>query len=186
MNLEMKLDANNAWLEGIHRLISPHYNDRPQGMEIKLLVIHGISLPPGEFGGPYIDQLFTNTLDRNAHPSFADIAGLRVSSHLLIRRIGEITQYVSFQNRAWHAGLSYFAGRNNCNDFSIGIELEGCDEIPYAEAQYQQLAKVIKLLQQAWPVLTSDRIVGHSDIAPERKTDPGPAFNWDYLHYLIR
>jgi len=179
----MQLDANQAWLEGIRHCPSPHYDDRP--FEIELLVIHGISLPPGEFGGPFIDQLFTGTLDKKAHPTFTNLAHLRVSAHLLIRRQGEITQYVSFQKRAWHAGVSNFAGRPACNDFSIGIELEGCDEVPYHEEQYQQLAKVIKILQRAWPQLTPARIVGHSEIAPQRKTDPGPAFVWSRLHQLL-
>lgn len=177
----MQLDPDKAWLEGVHQCPSPHCDERPLDMEIELLVIHGISLPPGKFGGPFIDQLFTHSLDKNAHPYFVDIADLRVSSHLLIRRTGEITQYVSFQQRAWHAGISNFAGRTHCNDFSIGIELEGCDEVPYTDKQYQQLAQVIQTLQQAWPVLTSERIVGHCDIAPGRKTDPGPAFDWKRL-----
>jgi len=177
----MQLDQNKAWLEGVYRCPSPHCDERPVGMEIELLVIHGISLPPGEFGGPFIDQLFTHTLDKNTHPYFADIADLRVSSHLLIRRTGIITQYVSFQQRAWHAGISNFAGRRCCNDFSLGIELEGCDNVPYTDEQYQQLIQLIQLFQQTWPVLTSERIVGHSDIAPGRKTDPGPAFDWNRL-----
>jgi AmpD protein len=181
----MKLDTNKAWLEGIRHYPSPHCDARPAGMEIELLVIHGISLPPGEFGGPYIDQLFTQTLEKDAHPYFAQIVHLRVSAHLLIRRTGEVTQYVSFQQRAWHAGVSNFRGRSTCNDFSIGIELEGCDNIPYTEVQYRQLAQIIKILQQAWPVLTADRIVGHSEIAPGRKTDPGPAFEWRKLQNLV-
>jgi len=172
---------NNAWLEGVHHHPSPHYDERPKAVEIELLVIHAISLPPGQFGGPFIEQLFTHRLNKNEHPYFADIADLRVSAHLLIRRLGEITQYVSFQQRAWHAGLSSFAGRSRCNDFSIGIELEGCDDVPYTDEQYQQLVRVINILQQAWPILTHDRIVGHCDIAPGRKTDPGLAFDWGRL-----
>jgi AmpD protein len=144
-------------------------------------VIHGISLPPGKFGGPYVDQLFTATLDPAAHPFFAQIAHLQVSAHLLIQRTGEIIQYVSFLKRAWHAGLSHFAGRTGCNDFSIGIELEGCDDVPYTNEQYQQLNSVIKILQATWPLITQQRIVGHCDIAPGRKTDPGPAFDWKRL-----
>jgi N-acetyl-anhydromuramoyl-L-alanine amidase len=174
----MKLDNDNAWVEGVRRCPSPHYDDRPEGVEIELLVLHGISLPAGEFGGPYIDQLFTHTLDKNAHASFVEIADLRVSSHLLIRRTGEVVQYVSLQQRAWHAGVSSFNGRTRCNDFSIGIELEGCDDVAYTDEQYQQLRQVISLLRHAWPILTADRIVGHCDIAPGRKTDPGPAFDW--------
>ncbi|MDM8563940.1 1,6-anhydro-N-acetylmuramyl-L-alanine amidase AmpD [Candidatus Marithioploca araucensis] len=181
----MKLDSDKAWLEEVRRHPSPNYDDRPKGIDIELLVIHAISLPPGEFGGPFIDQLFTSSLDKNAHPDFADIADLRVSAHLLIRRTGEVIQYVSFQQRAWHAGVSSFAGRSRCNDFSIGIELEGCDDVPYTDEQYQQLAQIIKILQQAWVALTPDRIVGHCDIAPGRKTDPGAAFDWARLHALI-
>jgi AmpD protein len=177
----MKIDKNNAWIENIYHNPSPNYDQRPAGTEIELLVIHAISLPPNQFGGQFIDQLFTNSLNENAHPSFAEIASLRVSSHLLIRRTGDITQYVSLQQRAWHAGVSSFAGRERCNDFSIGIELEGCDSIAYTDIQYQQLIKTIKLLQQTWPILTSDRIVGHCDIAPGRKTDPGPYFDWERL-----
>ncbi len=178
----MKLDKKKAWLEGVRRYPSPHCSQRPVGDKIELLVIHGISLPAGQFGGPYIDQLFTHSLDKKAHPEFADIADLRVSAHFLIRRLGEITQYVSLQQQAWHAGVSSFAGRSHCNDFSIGIELEGCDDVPYTDEQYQQLRRLIEILRQAWPVLTQDRIVGHSDIAPGRKTDPGPAFNWGRIH----
>jgi len=177
----MKLDTNKAWLEGVRHHLSPHYDERPKGVEIELLVIHAISLPPGQFGGSFIDQLFTHRLNKNEHPYFVDIADLRVSAHLLIRRLGEITQYVSFQQRAWHAGVSTFAGRSRCNDFSIGIELEGCDDVAYTDEQYQQLAQVINILQQTWPVLTRDRIVGHCDIAPGRKTDPGQAFDWGRL-----
>lgn len=178
----MKLDTNKAWLLDVRRCPSSHSDDRPDGVKIDLLVIHCISLPPGEFGGLYIDQLFTHSLDKNAHPYFAEIADLRVSAHLLIRRTGEITQYVPLQQRAWHAGVSSFAGRSRCNDFSIGIELEGCDDVAYTDEQYQQLAQVIGFLRQTWPL---EHIVGHSDIAPGRKTDPGPAFDWGRLHSLL-
>jgi AmpD protein len=177
----MKIDKNNAWIENIYHNPSPNYDQRPIGTEIELLVIHAISLPPNEFGGQFIDQLFTNSLDVNVNPYFAEIADLRVSSHLLIRRNGDIIQYVSLQQRAWHAGVSSFAGRERCNDFSIGIELEGCDSIAYTDKQYQQLIKTIKLMQDIWPILTPDRIVGHCDIAPGRKTDPGPFFDWERL-----
>jgi len=179
----MKLDKNKAWLEGVRRYPSPHYDKRPFETKIELLVIHSISLPPCQFEGSFIDQLFTSSLDKNAHPYFAEIADLRVSAHLLIRRMGEITQYVSFQERAWHAGISSFAGRSRCNDFSIGIELEGCDDVPYTDEQYQQVVQVIKILRQAFSALTQDRIVGHSDIAPGRKTDPGKLFDWARLSY---
>lgn len=178
----MKLDSNKAWLEGVRHHPSPNCDDRPKGTEIELLVIHNISLPPGKFGAPFIDQLFTNKLDKNAHPYFAEIAHLCVSAHILIRRTGEIIQYVSLQQRAWHAGVSNFAGRERCNDFSIGIELEGCDDVPYTDEQYQQLIRLIKILRQTWPMLSQDRVVGHCDIAPGRKTDPGQAFDWQRLN----
>ncbi len=182
----MKLNLDTGWLEEVRHCLSPNCDKRPDGIPVELIVIHGISLPPREFGGPYIDQLFTNTLARHAHPDFAKIAELRVSAHLLIRRDGEITQYVSLLQRAWHAGVSSFAGRTRCNDFSIGIELEGCDEVPYADEQYSQLVRVIHLLQQAWSNITLNRIVGHCDIAPGRKTDPGPAFDWSRLYAQIK
>lgn len=181
----MKLNLETGWLEGISHCPSPHYDERPIGMDIDLIVIHGISLPPGEFGGPFIDQLFTQTLASEAHPYFALIAQLRVSAHVLIRRTGEMTQYVSLFQRAWHAGVSCFVGRTHCNDFSIGIELEGSDEVPYTDEQYQQLAQLINLLQQVWPHINCNCIVGHCDIAPGRKTDPGPAFDWERLHELM-
>ncbi|MFN3586604.1 MAG: 1,6-anhydro-N-acetylmuramyl-L-alanine amidase AmpD [Moraxellaceae bacterium] len=175
--------TDDHWLLPARHCPSPNCNARPEGMAIALLVVHGISLPPGEFGGPYIDALFCNRLDPATHPYFASIAGLEVSSHLLIRRDGEIVQYVPFDRRAWHAGRSHYAGRDNCNDFSIGIELEGCDDVPYAEAQYRQLAAVIRVLEARYPGCRN-ACVGHSDIAPGRKTDPGPAFDWHYLHQL--
>jgi AmpD protein len=179
---DLKIDANKAWLQGIRRVPSPNYSPRPKGMDIELLVIHSISLPPCSYGGPFIEQLFTRTLDEKAHPRFKGLANLRVSSHLLIRRTGEIVQYVSFLQKAWHAGISNFRGRKRCNDFSIGLELEGCKNMIYTNKQYEQLERVIKILQSAWPILTHKRIVGHSDIAPGRKTDPGPSFNWKRLN----
>jgi len=154
-------------------------------MAIDLLVLHNISLPPGEFGGPWIDQLFLNRLDPAAHPYFAEIAHLRVSAHLLIRRDGSLTQYVPFHRRAWHAGVSSFQGREGCNDFSIGIELEGSDHQPFAPAQYEVLAPVVAALRSAYPAITPDRIVGHSDIAPGRKSDPGPCFDWQRLRGML-
>jgi AmpD protein len=150
-------------------------------MAIDLLVIHNISLPPGQFDGPWIDALFTNTLDPAIHPYFREILGFRVSAHLLIRRAGELIQYVPFHRRAWHAGRSSFAGRENCNDFSIGIELEGSDEVAYTDLQYQRLREIIKALRQTYPAITGERITGHSNIAPGRKTDPGSAFDWARL-----
>lgn len=141
-------------------------------------MIHGISLPPGEFGGDYIDRLFTNRLQSEAHPCFKEVASLRVSAHLLIRRDGSLTQYVPFHLRAWHAGVSHFGVRERCNDFSIGIELEGTDTVPYTARQYRRLATVTRLIMRHYPAVTPARVVGHSDIAPGRKTDPGPAFDW--------
>jgi len=157
---------------------SPHQDERPTGVPIELLVIHGISLPPGEFGGPWIERLFMGTLPGDAHPYFKDIAALRVSAHLLIRRDGSLMQFVPFHKRAWHAGASNFRGREACNDFSIGIEIEGDDATPYAAPQYTTLASVSEALMCAYPGITPSQIVGHSDIAPGRKTDPGPAFDW--------
>lgn len=174
----------DGWLTGVKRVPSPHCDARPDNESPSLLVIHNISLPPGEFGGPYIDQLFTATLDANAHPFFKDICQLRVSAHCLIRRDGRIVQYVPFHQRAWHAGVSQFEGRERCNDFSIGIELEGTDSHPFTSEQYQQLASLTGLLLHTYPI-TQQRIAGHSDIAPQRKTDPGPAFDWQHYQRLI-
>ena len=170
--------VRDGWLDGATRRLSPNQDARPDPADVSLLVVHGISLPPGEFGGPWIDALFTNRLDLGAHPYFAQLAGLRVSSHLLIRRDGAIVQYVPFGARAWHAGASAFAGRERCNDYSIGVELEGADTVPYTDAQYAALAGVARALMQAYPAITPERIAGHSDVAPGRKTDPGPAFDW--------
>ena len=164
---------------------SPNQDSRPEGMAVDLLVLHNISLPPGEYGGPWIDHLFHNRLPPGGHPYFAEIAGLQVSTHLLIRRDGELIQYVPFTQRAWHAGQSSFQGQEKCNDFSIGIELEGTDDQPYSDEQYRVLAETIRSITQAYPAITPSRIVGHSDIAPGRKTDPGPAFDWPRLHSLL-
>ncbi|MDG2501035.1 MAG: 1,6-anhydro-N-acetylmuramyl-L-alanine amidase AmpD [Porticoccaceae bacterium] len=172
------MNITQGWLSAASRLESPNTDQRPDSADISLLVIHNISLPPDQFGGPYIGQLFSNCLDGSEHPYFADICQLKVSSHLLIDRNGEITQFVPFGQRAWHAGVSEFEGRSNCNDFSIGIEMEGSDNIAYTDIQYAVLAKVTALLLAHFPAITSERIVGHSDIAPGRKTDPGPAFDW--------
>lgn len=171
----MQLQA--GWISGVKRVPSPHFNERPDNETPSLLVIHNISLPPGEFGGPWIDALFTGNLDPEAHPFFAEIAHLRVSAHCLIRRDGEIIQYVPFHLRAWHAGVSTYQGREACNDFSIGIELEGTDSLAYTKAQYQALQQVTRLLIDHYPQI-AQHITGHSDIAPDRKTDPGPAFDW--------
>lgn len=151
----------------------------------ELIVIHGISLPPGQFGGPFIEQLFTNTLDPEGHTYFRAIAGVRVSSHLLIRRTGEVVQWVPLHRRAWHAGQSSYQGRSGCNDFSVGIELEGTDDRPYTQFQYRRLATLIRLLRHGVPSLATAPVVGHSDIAPGRKTDPGPAFEWARLRQLM-
>lgn len=155
-----------------------HFDDRPVHDDVSLLVIHNISLPPAQFDTPYIDDFFAGRLDVNAHPYFAQLAGVRVSAHCVIYRDGRICQYVPFAKRAWHAGLSQFQGRDRCNDFSIGIELEGTDDLPFTDAQYQALIALTKQLLLDYPQLSIDRIVGHSDIAPGRKTDPGPAFDW--------
>ncbi|GAB6042734.1 1,6-anhydro-N-acetylmuramyl-L-alanine amidase AmpD [Endothiovibrio diazotrophicus] len=178
--------SDDGWLQGARRVASPNCDERPAGERVSLLVIHNISLPPGEFGGPYIDRLFTNTLDPEDHPFFAEIHALRVSSHLLIRRDGELVQYVPLAARAWHAGTSSFHGRERCNDYSIGIELEGGDEVPYRDAQYARLAEVTAAIRAAYPAITAERITGHADIAPGRKTDPGPAFDWHRYLASIR
>ncbi|MDX1697457.1 MAG: 1,6-anhydro-N-acetylmuramyl-L-alanine amidase AmpD [Thiohalobacterales bacterium] len=167
------------------QVASPNCDDRPDDCDIELIVLHGISLPPGDYGGPEIDQLFTNSLDPEAHPYFAEIAGLKVSSHLLIRRDGELVQYVPFSKRAWHAGESCFRGRSACNDYSIGIELEGLDDEPYTPVQYEQLAVVVNRLLAMYPRLTAEDITGHSEIAPGRKTDPGPGFDWARFRKLL-
>ena len=174
-----------GWLSPARRVISPNSDARPENCPVELLVIHGISLPPGEFGGPWIDALFTNTLDADAHPYFREIASLQVSTHVLIRRDGEVVQYVPFDRRAWHAGQSCYDGRERCNDFSIGIELEGSDDRPYEAVQYEALADVCRALFSTYPNLSPQRMVGHCDIAPGRKTDPGPHFHWPRLRALL-
>jgi N-acetyl-anhydromuramoyl-L-alanine amidase len=176
----------NGWLDQAIVCPSPNFNQRPINVEISLLVIHNISLPPGQFGGGFIQALFQNRLDKSLHPYFETVADLQVSSHLLIDRQGEITQFVSFDDRAWHAGQSSYQGIENCNDYSIGIELEGTDDSPYSEDQYQSLAKVTRQLLANYPKLTADRIAGHDQIAPGRKTDPGQAFDWVYYRSLIK
>lgn len=181
----MQIDHSSGLLRDAAQIASPNCDARPAGVEPDLIVVHGISLPPGEFGGPWIHRLFTNTLPAGAHPYFAQIAGLRVSSHVVIRRDGSITQYVKFTDRAWHAGQSRFEGREACNDYSIGIELEGTDTDPYEQAQYDALASVVAALCEAYPSLSNARVVGHSDISPGRKTDPGPAFDWPLARRLI-
>jgi AmpD protein len=157
---------------------SENRDDRPPGARVDLLVIHSISLPPGEFGGHWIDDLFMNRLDATAHPHFSEIEALKVSCHLLIKRTGQIVQYVPLNRRAWHAGASNYCGRTCCNDFSIGIEVEGSDEIPFTDAQYQALNQVTREIIRYYPAITRDRITSHAAIAPGRKTDPGPLFDW--------
>ena len=174
----MELSITNDILVGADIIESPNQNARPDNTDIELLVIHNISLPLGEFGSLAIRQFFRNELDCNAHPFYGEIAGLQVSAHLLIDRQGAITQFVPFSNRAWHAGESEFCGRGNCNDYSIGIEMEGTDFEAFTESQYLSLTAVTKLLLAAYPAMSADKIVGHSDIAPGRKTDPGPHFDW--------
>ena len=175
----MKYQVQSGWLSGVRRVASPHCNARPDNAEVDLLVIHSISLPPGQYGGAYIDEFFLGHLDIDAHPYFSEIATLRVSAHLVIDRNGRVTQYVPFDARAWHAGQSMFCGRENCNDFSIGIELEGLETDIYTPAQYEALAEVSAAIQAAYPAIDRSRITGHSDIAPGRKMDPGPGFDWD-------
>ena len=182
----MIINKKKGLIEGIRYTSSPNCDERPAAVQPELLVIHNISLPPGDFGGPYIDQLFTNQLDANEHPYFQQINKLQVSSHALIRRDGEIVQYVPFHLRAWHAGVSNYCGRECCNDFSIGIELEGTDERPYEDIQYRQLANLIRALWRSYPQIPKDAITGHSDIAPGRKTDPGLAFDWAKLKQLLK
>ena len=175
----MHVDPESGCLHGARQADSPNRDARPQGCGLDLVVIHGISLPPGKFGSDGIERLFTNTLDPNAHPYFQQLEGLRVSAHLLIRRDGEVVQFVPFHERAWHAGESCFEGRERCNDFSIGIELEGTDDQPYEAVQVERLAEIVRALFVAYPGLSPARVVGHSDIAPGRKTDPGPHFDWE-------
>ncbi len=181
----MQVDPFTGLLDAAQQAHSPNYDERPFGCAIDLVVVHSISLPPGEFGGPWIDALFANTLDPAAHPYFASIARLRVSAHLLIRRNGDLLQYVPFHCRAWHAGESVYIGRPRCNDFSIGIELEGADSISYDDRQYPVLAAVIRALWEAYPTIRPDRLAGHAEIAPGRKTDPGTAFDWQRLRRLL-
>lgn len=175
----------NGWLQNVEQQTSPHYQPREMHDKVSLLVVHNISLPPGQFGGPYITDLFLGKLDPEADEYFADIYQLRVSAHCLIRRDGKVIQYVSFDDKAWHAGISVFDGREKCNDFSIGIELEGTDTTPYTDAQYQKLAQITAALRLEYPLITAERITGHSDIAPGRKTDPGSAFDWQFFNNCL-
>jgi len=174
----MEYTLKQGWLQQAEIVPSPNCEPRPAACEPELLVIHNISLPPGHYGGDCIERFFTNCLDWEEHPFFDEIRGVQVSAHLLIKRGGDLLQFVNFCDRAWHAGLSCYQGRDNCNDFSIGIELEGADDDPYTDQQYLALVAVSELLIEHYPGLRANGIVGHSDIAPGRKTDPGPAFDW--------
>ncbi|HSG58078.1 MAG TPA: 1,6-anhydro-N-acetylmuramyl-L-alanine amidase AmpD [Woeseiaceae bacterium] len=182
MTRPYSIDTATGMITPARQCPSPNCDPRPDDARPELVLIHGISLPPGEFGGPEIEALFTNRLDWDAHPYFGEIRGLEVSSHVLIRRHGELIQFVPFTERAWHAGDSCFRGRSRCNDFSIGIELEGEDETPYTDAQYAALVGVLGALLTAYPGLSAREIAAHSDVAPGRKTDPGPAFDWLRLY----
>ena len=181
MRRRLAIDAE-GYAAPARRIRSPNRDARPAGTAVTLIVVHGISLPPGEFGGEGIIQLFTNRLDPRKHPYYASIAGLKVSAHFLIRRDGELVQFVGCNDRAWHAGASAWKGRAQCNDFSIGIEIEGADDIPYAAAQYTMLARLVRALRRVYPIAD---VAGHSEVAPSRKTDPGPAFNWSRLARLL-
>lgn len=171
-----------GWLSGARKVPSPNFDVRPAGMPVDLVVVHAISLPPEQFGGPWVERLFANTLPPAAHPYFEQIAHLRVSAHFFIRRDGEVLQFVSCMDRAWHAGVSQWQGRERCNDFSIGIELEGSDHQPFEAVQYRRLAALIRRVKARYPHI---QVAGHSDIAPGRKTDPGPHFNWQQLNKLL-
>jgi N-acetyl-anhydromuramoyl-L-alanine amidase len=179
------VDPATGWLEGTRRVESPNSDERPPDATLDLIVVHGISLPPGRFGEGWIDRFFLNELPAAADPYFATIAEMKVSAHVLVARDGALTQYVSFNRRAWHAGRSFYCGRDACNDFSVGIELEGTDELPYTLVQYKQLAALVRALRRAYVSMRDAEIVGHSDIAPGRKTDPGAAFDWGALRKLL-
>ena len=180
-----KLQVIDGVLKGAQWIASPNFNQRPENTEIQLVVIHNISLPPSQFGGGYIEKFFQNQLDWEAHPYFKIIEGMQVSAHLLILRTGEIIQFVNFKDRAWHAGRSTYLAHPECNDYSIGIELEGSDDQDFTEDQYQKLVDVVAILQQAYPKIQS-HIAGHSDIAPGRKTDPGLHFQWEYFRAQLK
>lgn len=174
----MRIDTATGLVEGVRFVYSPNCDARPPPAGIDVLIIHAISLPPGQYGGPGIEQLFCNGLDPDEHPYYKEIEGLQVSAHFLIRRDGSVTQFVPLHLRAWHAGQSHCEGRDRVNDFSIGIELEGTDSAPFEDAQYRSLETLTRAIMRAYPAITSDRIYGHSDIAPGRKLDPGPFFDW--------
>ena len=179
------MEIKQGWLTSASICVSSHFNERPLDSVIDLIVIHNISLPPGKFGADNIKDFFSGQLDATQDPYFETIKNLQVSAHLLIDRAGEVTQFVPFDKRAWHAGKSSWKGRDDCNDFSIGIELEGSDDIAFTDNQYAQLLAVIALLKQVYSAITNSRIVGHSDIAPGRKTDPGPCFDWTKIRQSL-
>ena len=181
----ISIDRASGLARGLPQVLSPHWDARPSGQAPELIVVHGISLPPGRYGGPWIDRRFCGNLPPEADPYFAQVAGLRVSAHALVRRDGRIVQYVPFHRRAWHAGASSWRGRNACNDFSVGIELEGTDTEPYEDAQYAALARLVHGLREAYPGLAPDHLAGHDEIAPGRKTDPGVSFDWPRLRRLL-
>jgi AmpD protein len=183
--MQTESTPETLWLDGVHVAPSPNFDERPD-CPIDLLVIHNISLPPGQFGGPHIKDFFCNQLDCHIHPFFREIENLKVSAHFLIDRDGQVTQFVPLDKRAWHAGASNFSGRQRCNDFSIGIEMEGTDDGPYTEAQYQSLTRLTREIQRHYPAITRERITGHSDISPGRKTDPGPFFDWEKYRALLQ
>jgi len=177
----LSIDIGRGLVQQARHIPSPNQDARPPGATLDLIVVHGIGLPPGEFGGPWVEQLFLNRLPTDAHPFFKTIEGLKVSAHVFVRRDGSMLQFVPFHARAWHAGASRWRQRSACNDFSVGIELEGADEVPYEAAQYDILAGLVSALRRAYPTLAHDAIVGHSEVAPGRKTDPGPAFDWAHF-----
>lgn len=185
MSLQTKFQVVDGELIGARQIASTNFNQRPENTEIQLLVIHNISLPPSQFGGGFIEQFFQNQLDWSVHPYFKTIEGMQVSAHLLILRTGEVLQFVNFKNRAWHAGRSSYLAKVECNDYSIGIELEGSDDTDFEEVQYQALSNVVATLQEAYPKI-GPHLAGHSDIAPGRKTDPGPHFQWQYFRKMLK
>lgn len=178
MHSVMQIDSTSGLIQGASYVASPNCDARPEGAPIDILVVHSISLPPGRFGGRGIEQLFCNTLNPDDHPYYREIQNLKVSAHVLIHRNGQLVQFVPLHWRAWHAGVSYCEGRSCINDFSVGVELEGTDDLPFEDAQYESLTKLTRVLRQAYPAITPERIYGHCDIAPGRKTDPGPMFDW--------
>ena len=177
----MHINPATHRIEGARFVASPNFDARPPDSELVLIVIHAISLPPGQFGGDDVEKLFTNRLRPDAHVGYDEIAPLRVSAHAFIRRDGELVQFVAFDKRAWHAGESCHKGRPRCNDFSVGVELEGCDDAPFETAQYQRLAELVRALTTRYPALTEQDVTTHAAIAPGRKTDPGPHFEHDFL-----